>query len=157
MNKLLVVLLLNLMFGVASAATFEEYPDSKKTPGDYNTQFNKDKLCSHEVHTGDFRDVSQSKAKAVYASYGINYADHKNYELDHFIPLSLGGSNKTTNLWPEPHHPKHGHGSLDKDKAEWNLLLRVCHNEITLKDAQKIITTGWVQYFEKMPKKKKHK
>ena len=46
------------------------------------------------------------------------------YELDHLIPLELGGGNAATNLWPEAHH---GVGSASvKDQLENHLHVLVC-------------------------------
>jgi hypothetical protein len=45
-------------------------------------------------------------------------------EVDHLIPLELGGSNAVTNLWPEPYSPKAG--AREKDVLENFLPRAVC-------------------------------
>lgn len=57
------------------------------------------------------RDVSTSQKRGVKARYGISPESYDLYEVDHFIPLGLGGDNSSDNLWPLPH-------SLAREKAQ---------------------------------------
>jgi hypothetical protein len=77
--------------------------------------------------TDPFRDVSA-------AEYGVTGT----FELDHLVPLELGGASDTRNLWPEP-------GSIpnDKDHVENTLRQRVCSGSVTLADAQRRIALDW--------------
>jgi hypothetical protein len=34
--------------------------------------------------------------------YGLPAGTHPDYEIDHLIPLGLGGSDDSSNLWPQP-------------------------------------------------------
>ncbi len=47
------------------------------------------------------RNVSTSLKTRIYEEYEIPKAERKDYTIDHFIPLSLGGTNQPDNLWPE--------------------------------------------------------
>lgn len=64
------------------------------------------------------------------------------YELDHLIPLELGGAPASVaNLWPEPWTgPQNAH---DKDRVENELHRRVCAREMALDDAQRRIASNW--------------
>jgi hypothetical protein len=64
------------------------------------------------------------------------------YELDHLVPLELGGSNDAGNLWPE--HNDHPAGAINtKDLVETALNKAVCTGRVTLTAAQTAIATDW--------------
>ena len=66
-------------------------------------------------------------------------------ELDHLVPLELGGSNDATNLWPEyPPTPN------PKDKVENALNAAVCDGRITLAAAQNAIAADWLTAEKKL-------
>ncbi|HKF76481.1 MAG TPA: hypothetical protein VKF59_10100 [Candidatus Dormibacteraeota bacterium] len=80
------------------------------------------------------------------ARYGLP-GPLSNYELDHLVPLEVGGAPRSVrNLWPEPAsvHP----GSLDKDRLENRLHDEVCSGQMRLADAQLAIATDWLQAWE---------
>jgi hypothetical protein len=94
--------------------------------------------CSSSV-----RSVSVSDKRAVYAEYGLAYPQAaRTYECDHFIPLCLGGSNSTENLWPEPHPEYHW-----KDGLEVYLWREVRAGRIGLSAAQRQIMIDWFAYW----------
>ncbi len=47
------------------------------------------------------RNVSTHQKRAIYDLYRVPRHCQKEYTIDHFIPLSLGGTNRVNNLWPE--------------------------------------------------------
>jgi hypothetical protein len=66
------------------------------------------------------RNVPILQKKSIYRSYNVKFPQPSGaYEVDHFIPLSIGGSNDDKNLWPEPAVPIPGF--REKDKVEYYL------------------------------------
>ena len=63
-------------------------------------------------------------------------------ELDHLIPLELGGADAVDNIWPQPAKPVPGFH--EKDKLENYLHKQVCAGKMALVDAQALIRTNWV-------------
>jgi hypothetical protein len=72
----------------------------------------------------------------AYPAYGI--ASGAESELDHLVPLELGGANDAANLWPEV-------GSLPnpKDSVENALNSAVCNGQVGLARAQRAIASNW--------------
>lgn len=75
-------------------------------------------------------------------SYGFTDS-RSNYELDHLIPLAVGGHpTDVKNLFPEP-----GYGQFNfhvKDRFENYLHKAVCNGSISLSQAQKQIANNWI-------------
>jgi hypothetical protein len=64
------------------------------------------------------------------------------YELDHLIPLELGGCpNCEANLWPEPWNVFPG--ASEKDEVESYLHNQVCSGVMPLAEAQQQIAADW--------------
>jgi hypothetical protein len=89
------------------------------------------------------RDVPEAERRAVFAAYGVAYAQRGGYELDHLISLELGGDNTQANLWPEPHDHSGLPGSQTKDVVENRLHDLVCSGRLDLATAQHAIATNW--------------
>ena len=74
-------------------------------------------------------------------------------ELDHLIPLELGGASTPRNLWPEPREGPVG--AAVKDQLENRLNELVCSGRLGLHDAQQAIAADWIsayrQYVGLMP------
>src|SRR5262249_54104222 len=77
----------------------------------------------------------------AFAGYGISIGDRDLYEVDHLVPISLGGSNELANIWPQPY--EQGHGATEKDDLETQLRALVCSGQLTLVAAQHAIATDW--------------
>ena len=76
------------------------------------------------------------KYNVAYPAYGLSAGTVT--ELDHLVPLELGGSNDATNLWPEA-----GSVPNSKDSAENDLRADVCAGELPLAVAQTAIAANW--------------
>jgi hypothetical protein len=87
-------------------------------------------------------DTSKIKTQAMHA-YGEPASLRPTVELDHLIPLELGGANDVSNLWPEiSDEPGQGFRN-SKDQVENNLKEAVCAHHIAIADAQNAIATNW--------------
>lgn len=120
-------------------------PDPACTPGAIFAGVTKEMTCV-SGYTKTVRSVSVSLKKKVYQEYGIVYPPpFGTYEADHFIPLTLGGSNDIANLFPESAEPKPGF--KEKDLVENYLHGKVCDGSISLSSAQHAIVTNWIAVY----------
>ena len=79
--------------------------------------------------------------------YGIDRnAGH--YEIDHLIPLGIGGADSRENLWPESWDTQPWNAGV-KDKLENYLHVEVCAGQIAVLGAQKAIAADWVAAYRK--------
>jgi hypothetical protein len=146
---------------IATSAGHPQLPNPSLTPGAVVTT---DWHVACRTHTGSesdsVRNVSTKVAKSVYLSYGLG-GNHTNYcaevaagcEVDHLVPLKLGGSNDATNLWPQSYgHPM---GAIEKYNLEKRLIARVCRVSakhpvrLPLVVAQRAISTNWIAAYTK--------
>jgi hypothetical protein len=129
-------------------------PDPKLTPGDVFPDATKDDICT-PGWAKEHRNVAESDKARVYSEYPdwrrtchcVVSGFDDCCEVDHLIPLELGGSNDVKNLWPQPADPRPG--SFEKDSLEDDLHEEVCAGKIPLADAQKCIASNWVECWEK--------
>jgi hypothetical protein len=74
------------------------------------------------------------------------------YELDHLIPLELGGCpDCPTNLWMEPWSSP---GAHEKDAVENYLHREVCSDRLSLGEAQKLIAGDWFAVYKSLQSEK---
>ena len=118
------------------------YPDFACTSGD-GIDVPLADLC-RKGYTQTVRNVSEETKRAVYQEYGIGTHHAGEYEIDHLVPLELGGTNSIANLWPEPANPTPGFH--EKDSIENLLHEKVCSGEMTLAQAQYDISHNWTRY-----------
>lgn len=113
-------------------------PDRQATPGRW-THDGPSKFC-HSSYIEQVRDVSETTKRRVFAEYGISYAKHSHYEVDHLVPLELGGSNSIKNLWPEK-----GKIPNAKDGVENELHDLVCQPRLGVGKTRRAIARDWVK------------
>ena len=97
-------------------------------------------ICTQSTRSR--RHVSEELHRAAYVAYDLPHHQPPGaYEVDHLIPLGLGGANAIANLWPEPAEPQPGFH--EKDKVEDYLHAEVCAGRLDLSAAQRAIATDW--------------
>lgn len=118
-------------------------PDPHCTPGAIDpavTQGDIDRTICVSGYTSTVRppesQTERAKFDVVYPAYGI--PNGTTSELDHLVPLELGGANDLTNLWPEAGSIPNG-----KDQVEGSLKRAVCDGRVRLAAAQQAIATDW--------------
>lgn len=131
-------------------------PDPTCTPGAVDPAVTQDNLrqtlCRSGGYTASIRppqavtDAYKKVARAAYSSPGSS----SDYELDHLVPLGLGGASSASNLWPErnagdPHDfdRRSSGGTNAKDGVESRLNRAVCAGEVSLSAAQNAVATNW--------------
>lgn len=80
------------------------------------------------------RNVASATKKGIYERYGVPASERKNYTIDHLVPLSMGGSNYKTNLWPQ-------HKDITTAPLEADIYHKLVRGEITHAEALEIILT----------------
>ena len=121
-------------------------PDPKLTPGDTFDVTAQD-VCV-PGYAKKVRAVPAWLKRQVYAEYGITQYKTGDYEVDHLIPLSLGGSNSIRNLWPQSTKTSPWN-SYVKDALESKLHKLVCAGRLDLKTAQREIASDWIEAYKK--------
>jgi hypothetical protein len=137
----------------AAAQTCSEQPgglpDPMCTPGALNpdvTPSTIDTTICVGGYSGSIRPSSsftnKLKAKQMIA-YGRD-GSLADYEEDHMINLSLGGSpTSPRNLWPQARNGTAGTTAGDKDVVEFKLYRAVCAGKAGLREAQKALVSDW--------------
>ncbi len=114
-------------------------PDPRLTPGAVATA--DPAVFCHAGYSRSVRHTSGRLKRDVYRAYGIDrHSGH--YEMDHLVPLALGGADVAENLWPEDRDNEWGAGA--KDRLEWRLIQLVCGRAVDAEQAQHDIATDWI-------------
>lgn len=131
-------------------------PDPSCTPGGVNPSVTEATLADRSWTTKCLRDCETSEAQKHQAYYWYsqprprgNNGPGQVCELDHLVPLNLGGSDDLGNIWPQC-----GPDNVDlnsryfkqKDEVEDYLVNEVRTGHMRLNDAQRAIAQDWPRY-----------
>jgi len=131
-------------------------PDPTCSPGAVNPTVTIEVLHNKKFRTGCIRDGATSAAQKnqTYAWYNIakpkrNTGKTQTCELDHIIPLQLGGADTLENIWPQcgPKGVKLARRYFKLKDAVENYLAKAVRNGIIdLETAQHGIAEDWTQF-----------
>ncbi len=128
------------------------YPNPALTPGAIDPNVTQSSIESTICVPGYTKTVrppekfTHDLKRQLIAAYGLKDS-LSDYELDHFIPLELGGCpDCVSNLWPEPYDGDFG--ARRKDILENRLHREVCSGQLSLAEAQYEIASDWVRAFD---------
>lgn len=125
-------------------------PDSACTPGDRDGRVTQETVATTICAKGWSKSVRPPKAVTDQikdermAAYGVTGPPGA-YELDHLIPIELGGASAVANLWPQPWDGPVG--AHVKDRLEDRLHSLVCTGRLPLAVAQQEISVDWVSAY----------
>jgi hypothetical protein len=131
----------------AAAQDWAIIPDPTITPGAVRTA-EVGEICS--TPTSELRRWNRDRDNRILSEYGLPPGPHPDWEVDHLIPLCLGGSDRDANLWPEPRRSIEKEFPAElKDDLEHRLCEMVCAGELDLRAAQKEIANDWIESYQR--------
>jgi len=128
----------------SGAVLFAQRPNNFVTPG-AKTKAKDAEVCAADF-SGSAKAIAGWQRDEALKRYGRDASSYSG-ELDHLIPVSLGGSNDPDNLWPMPDNKEYGIAA--KRELEDKLHQMVCAKEITLKDAQDSLKKDWTKAYDR--------
>ena len=120
-----------------------QLPNSYATPGATTKASAKD-ICA-AGYEASVKPVAGWQKTAALEKYGVR-PESFNGDLDHLVPVSLGGSNDPENLWP-----MHTSGDMTREAKTQladKLKLMVCDGKMSLKDAQNAFKKDWTKAYK---------
>lgn len=122
------------------------------TPGSVRDDITQDSIgqtiCNKNWSTDTIRPPKAETDRlktAVMHAYGVPESQRASTELDHGVPLWLGGSDDVTNFWAEPSDIPNVSPPFrnTKDGTEIRLHTAVCTHQVTLAAAQWAVAVDW--------------
>lgn len=123
-------------------------PDRDLTPGAVFADVTTAQVCRPHYTAGVRRPRVSARLQA-FARYDVQPAQRARYELDHLVPLALGGSNAAGNLWPQAYGGPRG--AEHKDALEDHLRDLVCGHRLGLRTAQGALRRDWWATYRRFP------
>ncbi len=127
-----------------SQSAYPSLPNSTLTPG-ATLDVTREELCRSD-YTSPADKIPIALKQQTFDRYGIS-PDAIGYNVDHLIPVSLGGSNSAKNLWPQSLSGEWNYHM--KNRLETTLYKMVCKRSLELEKARQEISTDWVAAYKK--------
>ncbi len=129
-----------------SAANGYPLPDKGCTPGAFNPTVPEAVFGNKKFTTKCVRDclTDGAQKKTMYKSYGLK--QNASCELDHLVPLEMGGADSLDNIWPQCGQAPNGKNYKDiKDQVESYLAIQIIQG-MDIDSARKGVASDWTQY-----------
>lgn len=134
------------MLFTATSMAYNFKPDTAMTPGAYASDDLKE-ICS-AGYPERSRNVSDRTKLKVYSNYKVDIQKCRGgCKIDHLIPLSIGGSNDISNLWP--HEYSQFWSVYKKTRLEVRLRREVCGGTLPLPEARDCIAKDWTACYNR--------
>lgn len=105
-------------------------------------------ICASGFRTSRLGHIPEAEKSAVEREYGLAARSYgRAIEIDHIVPLELGGSNEIANLFPQS-----ASGAANykvKNKLEQRLHGLACVGRMTLRAARRGIAANWVALYRR--------
>jgi hypothetical protein len=128
------------------AANGYTLPDPSCTPGAFNPTVPEPVFGNKKFTTKCVRDciTDAARKKTTYAAYRVS--ENPSCELDHLVPLEMGGADSLDNIWPQCGQAPNSKNYKDiKDQVESYLAIKVIQG-MDIDAARKGIASDWTQY-----------
>jgi hypothetical protein len=134
---------------IVPALAFEVRPNPNLTGG--SVRIDGHDLSTTCGHAKEHRSSSRHQLRdEILMRYGLPPGTHPDYEIDHLVPLCLGGSDDQSNLWAQPRRSIEPTWNAEaKDRLERFMCDMVCNGQLDLPTAQKAIADGWIAAYHK--------
>jgi hypothetical protein len=147
------------LLAIAPVGAFEVLPDKNLTGGSVRTG-DRDAACGHARESRG--RMNAARRDEILRRYGLPPGTHPDYEIDHLIPLCLGGSDDPSNLWPQPRRSIEETWNAEaKDRLERLMCNMVCDGQIDIAAAQEAFAADWIAayhtYYEVRKKRLRQK
>ena len=119
-------------------------PNPTLTPG-ATLDVTRTDVCSSE-YTSPADKIPITLKRQTFDRYGLS-PGAVGFNVDHLIPVGLGGSNSPKNLWPQSLSGEWNY--YMKNRLERTLRKMVCKEGLALEKAQQEIATDWVGAYKK--------
>jgi hypothetical protein len=125
--------------------TAEPLADPRCTPGAFDPAVTAKVLCAPGYTTRSYRpsssETTRFKYDVVWPAYGLPRDERG--ELDHYIPLALGGANDGANFAPFPGKIPNARDHVEVALNRWVCDVSGQEAETRLRDAQLAIVHNW--------------
>jgi hypothetical protein len=94
--------------------------------------------------------MTRARSDFILSEYGLPPGPHPDFEIDHLVPLGVGGADGDRNLWPEPRRAVEPIWNAEaKDRLEIRLNAMICAGEISPVEVQAAFTDNWTAAYRK--------